>query len=327
MWDLHLETVLETLLSDLLSREFRRLFEEKHLYQNLDVTANDELLGQAISRLPPGIPAAAMLETGRGGGTLHPSLPDTSGKLAAARLAAANILSTWGWGPLSIGGSQQEPTAAARAGEKALSFTVDTVETHCSRCDKESPFNFVSLREILASHPKERGGLGPPRTMIQAFTFNFQCQSCKGLPEVFLVHRIGSKIILSGRAPIEKVCVPRFIPKASGGYYSDAIVATQSGKTLAGLFFLRVLIEQFVYSAPDTTELLTDQAIDRYMASLPVDFKDNFPSLKDVYRRLSEALHRAKADDALFRESLDDIECHFDARRVRRLPDWGTGQR
>lgn len=325
--DKDLENAAPALLLGLLSRGFKALFEEKHLYQSLDIAADDELLREVVARLRPEVPPAAMLLGSKAGRPSVPTPPDPEGDVARICAWARVILCTQPWGALSVGGSAQGQTAAARAGEAGLLFRVDTIRSYCSKCRERNPYNLMWVQEVADSHPEEKGGLSATGKMTQVFTFNFQCQSCKGFPEVFLVHRFGSKIVLSGRVPIEEVCVPRFIPKASAGYFSDAIVATQSGKTLAGLFFLRVLIEQFACSAPDTAGLLADQAIDRYMASLPVDFKDNFPSLKDVYSKLSEALHRAKADDALFQESIENIEHHFDARRVRRLRDWGTGQR
>ena len=42
---------------------------------------------------------------------------------------------------------------------------------------------------------------------------SFLCQSCKGIPEVFLIRREGLKLILSGRAPMEVADVPTVIPK------------------------------------------------------------------------------------------------------------------
>jgi hypothetical protein len=51
---------------------------------------------------------------------------------------------------------------------------------------------------------------------------------------------------LSGRAPIEHVLVPNVIPKNAAGFFKDALIAYQSGQTLAALFLLRTLIEQWL---------------------------------------------------------------------------------
>lgn len=129
------------------------------------------------------------------------------------------------------------------------------------------------------------------------------------------------KITLCGRAPMEHTEVPPHIPKQQSKFYRDAIVAYQSGKTLAGLFYLRTVIEQFIRSAngPDYEELKADEAIERYIKRLPDDFKKRFPTLKPQYEKLSSAIHAAKEDAYLFDTSLDEINKHFQARQIFEL--------
>lgn len=91
-----------------------------------------------------------------------------------------------------------------------------------------------------------------------------------------MVRREGTKLTLSGRTPIEKVEVPKVIPKTVDRFFSGAIVAYQSGQILAGNFLLRTLLELF--ASPKATGAKTaDVAIDQYMGSLPEVFRARFP--------------------------------------------------
>jgi hypothetical protein len=57
------------------------------------------------------------------------------------------------------------------------------------------------------------------------------------------------------------------------------------------------------------------------MSTLPEDFRAHFPSLRDIYGVLSDAMHKADASPEIFNKAKADIEMHFDARRLRRLSD------
>jgi hypothetical protein len=52
---------------------------------------------------------------------------------------------------------------------------------------------------------------------------------------------------------------------------------------------------------------------------LPLEFRSRFPSLCEVYGKLSEAMHAANADAKLFEESCAKVVDHFDARRVYKV--------
>src|SRR4030042_4379170 len=131
-----------------------------------------------------------------------------------------------------------------------------------------------------------------------------------------MIRRKGLKLNLEGRSPIEHVAVPKVIPKKQDKYYSDAIIAHNSGQTLAGLFLLRTFIEQYIRNLYNRSELPVDQLIEQYMASLPTDFKSRFPSLQDMYSQLSEAIHMATASEELFASTVEKINRHFDAKRL-----------
>jgi hypothetical protein len=113
--------------------------------------------------------------------------------------------------------------------------------------------------------------------------------------------------------------VPGIIPKPVAEYYHSAVVAHQSGETLAAIFFLRVLIEQWV--RPLGPNEKADRCLARYMEQLPTDFKERFPSLPDAYSKLSDSIHSADANGDLYEEVRASIVKHFDARRVFDLGD------
>lgn len=187
---------------------------------------------------------------------------------------------------------------------------------YCRTCGRTEPFNpstaTDTVRHVLeANRPLSRDPL-------QVYAWGFICQGCKGPPEVVLIRRDGLKLTLSGRAPIEHVDVPKVIPKDVSQYYSGAIVAHQSGQTLAGLFMLRTCVEQWVRKGRPTEER-TEVSMERYQESLPNDFKARFPSLPKIYTDLSTPLHSAAADVELFEKARREIVEHFDARRVFKL--------
>ena len=117
---------------------------------------------------------------------------------------------------------------------------------------------------------------------------------------------------------MEHVQVPFEIPKEVARFYSGAVVAHQSGQTLAGLFLLRTLCEQWArrFAAADDH---ADQAINIYMDSLPEDFKGRFPSLRSIYEMLSADIHAATGSDELYVQMLTEIGEHFSARKVFKL--------
>jgi hypothetical protein len=139
-----------------------------------------------------------------------------------------------------------------------------------------------------------------------------------------LVRRVNLKLTLCGRAPMEHVGVPAFIPKNQQRHFADAIVAYQAGQVLPALFMLRTTIEQFVrsqYGKPAESPEALGSAFDCYMSSLPEAFRSTFPSLPDLYMKLSVALHSADASVPLFDSARAAIEQHFDARRLFGLPN------
>jgi hypothetical protein len=127
----------------------------------------------------------------------------------------------------------------------------------------------------------------------------------------------GDRFRLEGRAPIETVEVPNHIPEPERVHFRDAVVANATGKTLAGLFYLRTTIEQFARRVVGITGRATgDEIMVAYGETIPVDVRRRLPSLKEWYDRLSMAIHAAKGDSALFEEAARQISKHFDMRRA-----------
>jgi hypothetical protein len=149
------------------------------------------------------------------------------------------------------------------------------------------------------------------------FSMVYQCQSCLGLPESFLVRRERWTLSLQGRSPMEHIEVPKFLPKLETPFYRDAVIAFNSGKTLAALFYLRTFIEQFGRRITGISGKATGDVIfDAYYKTLDAKHSDQMPSLRDWYDKLSESVHSAREDAALFESAKIEIEKHFDFRRI-----------
>jgi hypothetical protein len=201
-----------------------------------------------------------------------------------------------------------------------LAFSISDVRLFCHKCDRVEPFNYLYGQDELEAHSVYPVPIiTDKRPDTQIFVFSFLCQSCKSIPEVFLVRREGEKLTLCGRSPIEYVEQPRSIPKSIARFYSGAVVAHQSGQTLAGVFLFRVLIEQWVQSQLKKKGLKVDQALDNYILGLPKDFKERFPSFRTLYEELSADLHSATGSAELFEKARKQILQHFKARRLFEL--------
>jgi len=265
----------------------KSLLETKHLYQSLMVESSD-LLAALLSKRQ-----SLLL------------LPERV-KMEFYKVIQDN------WIPLD---NADPPVSSLAPPPARIQFQTPDVKLFCAVCDRREAFNSISSVDFLqrssAPVPFKSG-----RDTVQIFTLSFLCQSCKIVPEVFLVRRTGRKLTNSGRSPIEHVEVPAAIPKQIERFYSDAIVAYQSGQVLAGVFLLRTLVEQWARSVVRQPGLQADQVLDGYMETLPADFKDRFPSMRSLYGDLSEDLHAATGSPKLFEKARSDIVEHFEARRL-----------
>lgn len=195
------------------------------------------------------------------------------------------------------------------------------VSLFCRSCDRREAHRPIWYKDATE---ELRAGSEPHKLKhgFQLFTLVYQCQRCHGAPDAMLVRREEWRLVLDGRSPIENIEVPAYIPKAERHFYRDGIVALHGGKTLAALFYLRIFIEQF---ARRQTKLMGRQTGDEIMTAyselLPAKERDFMPSLKEWYEHLSEAIHGAQEDATLFERAKQEIERHFEFRKIFEIKD------
>lgn len=269
----------------------RQLLEKKHLYQSIEVDVQ-----QASEAFQKRVPQ---------------NLSHTLSFMKGADL--------WPWVVHDTDSFQAMVSNLTQQPDRpTITWQLPDAKLFCKTCDRLEPFNGLAGSNVLNRSSPSAGGVYHKGKLNQVYSLSYLCQSCKGLPEVFLVRRQGTRISLSGRSPIEHVQVPKSIPREVAAYYSDALVAYQSGQVLAALFMLRTICEQWTRRFADAGDR-ADAALDKYMDGLPADFKARFPSLRTIYGDLSLALHSADASSDLFESSRTSIEEHFAARELFKL--------
>lgn len=269
----------------------RHLLEHKHLYQSIEVE-----IAKATEAFQKTVPS---------------SFSHTFQSMEGA--------SFWAW-VVYDSDSYQALLASlvSKPDRRHVTWQLPDVKLFCKSCNRIEPFNGLSASNVLNRSSPTAGGIQYQGRLVQVYCLSYLCQSCKSVPEVFLLRRVGTRLTLCGRSPIEHVPVPKTLPQEVANFFSDAVVAQQSGQTLAGLFMLRTLCEQWTRRFAEPTDK-ADAALDKYMESLPDDFKGRFPSLRTIYSDLSAALHGANASDELFEATKTSIEEHFAARSVFKL--------
>lgn len=212
-----------------------------------------------------------------------------------------------------------------------MTLIVGNVKLFCSDCDAREAFRPIWLSDITGELVREKTNHQkslPQETFKisfrrdwQLFSLVFQCQRCQGLPETFLIKRRELDLFIEGRSPIEHVEVPSYIPKQEKHWFRDALVAFQSGKILAGLFYLRTFIEQFARRKTNLEDekRTGEEIMAAYIKTLPENLRDAMPSLGEWYEKISGSLHGANEDSELFENARQRIEKHFDIRRVHDL--------
>lgn len=198
------------------------------------------------------------------------------------------------------------------------------IKIFCAKCRRDEPFNLDCTQNLLPTAKQTRCTTDSDHfessNRVQVFSLSYLCQSCKSIPEFFLVRRVGPKLVLSGRSPMEAVVTPKAIPPRISSYYSAAQIAFQSGQVLASLFMLRTACEQWVRPFAGQEDK-ADVALEKYAQTLPDDFRARFPSLKSTYSDLSAAIHSADANPDLFLKQQEAISTHFEARALFKLTD------
>jgi hypothetical protein len=288
--------------SDHASAQLKLLLETKHLYQRVSIDPVNQLTG-ILSEFD----AAGRTSVEK---YMKDVLPGEDFLASAGRLRAVSRTTT-------------EPPV------EMLCLLIGNVKLLCTSCGERELFSPLWYRDL---HNELRKPVSAPimpmrrsssDVIDQLFLLEYQCQRCKGALEAFLVRRRGWHLTLEGRSPMEGIESPKHIPKKERTLFSEAVVAMNAGKTLAALFYLRTFIEQFArrQTGMMSTRADGDEIMDAYSKTLPNQFRDQLPSLKAWYAKLSEALHAARADETLLDQAMREISRHFDIRRVFSISD------
>jgi hypothetical protein len=217
-------------------------------------------------------------------------------------------------------------------GMPTLTLTIGNVKTFCVSCGAREPHAPVWCSDIsneaaqqnpfhaVIARQRETESAGPQTPQFLALIY--QCQNCAAPPVAFLLRSALWEFSIHGRSPIQTVEVPKYIPKVEAEFHRDATIAWQTGRTLAALFYLRVLIEQFARRQTGLAGRETgDEIMDAYAKTIPQELRSAMPSLREWFDRISDALHSARKDDVLFENAQREIDRHFDMRRVHNLAD------
>lgn len=285
----------------------KELIEQKHLYQNLGV--NQPSIDQLKDFV---IPKIAQLEREKITPPFKFPEPEWFPHLEEA--CEHHVSLPWRLQEVSSGGRRGRVTIdETERGTTRTEIVIQppSVKLFCGQCQDTEPFNFSYGSDFLTVTSTA------PSKLVQVFVVAYECQSCKGIPEVFLVRRKGMRLSLSGRAPIEQFKLPSFIPNTQGRFFSGATIAFNSGQVLAANFLLRTFLEQYVRAVTDNAESRDiENVFDQYSQTLPNDFKERFPSLYSIYENLSVDIHSVTGSPEVFGEAKADVERHFDAKRV-----------
>jgi hypothetical protein len=211
---------------------------------------------------------------------------------------------------------------ANNLGQVPLVPLLKNVTMFCRECDRREAFRPIWFKDVSAELKQlPQAGLVRhlpiPKSLLQDFAIVYQCQACEGVPETLVVRREGWSLSLNGRSPMASVETAAYIPKKERDFLRDAIIAHGSGKTLAGLFYLRTFIEQFGRRVTGISGRKTgDEILSEYSKTLPANLRDSMPSLAEWYEKLSVALHAADPDEALFKDAQEKIEKHCEIRKA-----------
>jgi hypothetical protein len=267
----------------------KELIDTKHLYQFLHIDFTNAVSTRAAEE------SAYSRRNNQKGATTKDIIPRLCKEMAGR---------PWWLGHL--------PSGASVKGDTIL-VSMPPFATFCDRCKDVEAFGLKVPDAFIVSYD----GLSPGE---QVFCFELLCQRCRGFVVIFTVKKTGDKLQIVGRSEFEGVTFPEGIPKAQQKFYSQAVIAYQAGHFMAAICVLRVVVEQHMRSVvEDSKKMKADEVCDAYMDTLPPDFKSRWPSFKDIYGKLSEAVHSANTSDKLFETQRADIDKHFKALKMYNL--------
>jgi hypothetical protein len=291
MHEVHAFPTLKSNLEAIWREALQELIQQKHLYQQVEVNVQAAIDASLVG------------------------LPQKTGYDFYARLFASL--------PLALGERAESVTPVANHTFAAPQLIPSNARIYCNTCKASEAFRPVFLRDVLnhiaETELKQELAEGL-KSRLQHFAITYLCQRCKAHQAVFLIKADAKGLRIVGRSPIESVEAPALIPADFKGYYREALLAFQTGRTLAAIFFLRVLVEQYLKSVvpPKPGDKVSDVA-DAYAATIPESIRSHMPSLASVYSRLSVAIHAAEADANLFEDCRNEVLEHFDFRRLYKL--------
>lgn len=297
---------------EVIAETLAELLQEKHLYQSCQIdmdTIAARVREESTERTIPGL---VLSNFTRGSTTTVYPVSEVIRQLGSILEAEWSVFV-----PADMGRRYLPNMAGHEPQIPSINCGVPDVHLMCSHCKRREAFNAVNAIDAISQRVIDNKAY--QHGVCQQFVLVYQCQACKVSPDVFLVRRQQLKLTLCGRGPIEMVTAPTIIPNAVVRFYRDALLAHQSGQTLAALFLLRTVIEQWVYSLNPGSRRYADEALNWYMEQLPPDFNARFPSLREMYGDLSEKLHTATGSDEVFERTTELLTKHFEARRLFEL--------
>jgi hypothetical protein len=288
------------LLNEQLSTQVKLLLEDRHLYQKVTIDV-DRIRSEILKRI------------------YEHDLEWAEERIAS--LLNERLVLTSGSGVMLVPrGEAPKPTPM---------LALPAVRLFCGTCSERHVFKPVWYQDATQEMMQRvaKGGEGELKFNVvgtQLFFVAYQCQHCQGEPQGFLIRRQGWRFGLDGRSPIEEIQIPAYVPKKEKYLYRDAMIARFAGKQLAATFYLRAFIEQFARRQTGMKGRETgDEIMAAYASVLPGENREQMPSLREWYGKLSVPIHTADeaAAEALFDTAREEIERHFDIRRVFKIAE------
>lgn len=188
------------------------------------------------------------------------------------------------------------------------------ININCCNCGCSHPTTFSLGDDDTISSSTEfniKNNDGMPH---QVFTILYRCKSCETETYVFMLTRNGAKLKISGRSEIERVILPKSIPKKEACFIRDAIIAHNTGNHLPASFMLRCFIEQYLRRITNAVgKDMIDDLTEKYSNLLHDEFpRSRIGKFKSIYGEISESIHEGDRNSNKFDSYLEDIYAHFD---------------
>ena len=307
---------IEVVLHGQIQKALIQLLETKRLYQSVEIdllpVEKEIRSAVALRKQPPVAPMSTV-----GGSHVSKAVWERAQREPYDKALALFRSRQWQFDteyyPLRIPGHNQ--------GAGPVYFRTPTIKIPCRFCDSIEPAHnsgYPGLKDQVTSIPMGMGQGGYCQTLV----FPFLCQSCKKVPVAFSVTRRANKLTLSGSSEFPSVTVPKEIPTEEAEFFSKALISHSAGHTLAGILYLRVVVEQHMRRiARKKGKATGDELWKLYRTHLNADFPKSFKTLGTAYEELSEKIHNADASVDQFENSRQDIERHFQALKLLPLVD------